>query len=273
MKDSAYVSAMEETMIETGALTDVGNVRNLNEDSVAVVHSDIPGKSCKGTILVLADGLGGYKAGEVASTMVTSMLPELYLAGSGKDYVSDFVNAVRFCNTIVHDASNKSEEQQGMGTTVVAAVLVDHYVVFVNVGDSRGYLLRDGAVVHRTRDHSLKDASMDVPEANKRNRFAHVLTRAIGPKPTVLIDVTAHRLSKGDVVLLCSDGLTDCIGNEEMKNIALNHSPADAARKLVAMAKEQGGEDNISVIIARVQEVAESGGREDVFGVEKYLVP
>ena len=97
-------------MIETGALTDVGNVRALNEDSVAVVRSDEPGKSSKGTILVLADGLGGYKAGEVASNMVTSILPELYLAATGRDYVSELVNAVGSCNTIVHDASNVSEE-------------------------------------------------------------------------------------------------------------------------------------------------------------------
>lgn len=265
--------ATREAMIEIGALTDVGNVRALNEDSVAVVHSDDPDKSRKGSILVLGDGLGGYKAGEVASNMVTSMLPELYLAGPGNDYVSDLVNAVKSCNTILYDASNISEEQQGMGTTVVAAVLVDHYVIFVNVGDSRGYLVRDGAVVHRTRDHSLKDASMDVPEANKRNRFAHVLTRALGPKPTVLIDATAHRLAKGDVILLCSDGLTDCVGNEEMKNIALNHSPADAAGMLVALAKDQGGEDNISVIIARVHDIAASNGTDSVPGIERYLVP
>ena len=266
------VSLLERTSVETAGLTDVGNVRTLNEDSIAVVHSDETIKSSKGTILVLADGLGGYNAGEVASNIVATKLPELYLAGSAKDYVSDFVNAVRSCNTIVHEAS-VSEELQGMGTTLVAAVLVYQFAVFVNVGDSRGYLFRDGSVIHRTKDHSLKDASMDVPGVNVRNRFSHVLTRAIGPKPTVLIDVTAHRIATGDVILLCSDGLTDCVGDDEIKDIVLNHSPADASRMLVSRAKEQGGEDNISVVIARVDGIPAVNSKEDTLGFEKYLVP
>ncbi len=252
------ISTMDQTTIESVEVTDVGNVRSLNEDSIAIVSADESVRGEKGTVMVLADGLGGCSAGEVASTLVTTKLPELYYEGQGKDYVSDLTQAVSACNTLVHKASLVCSALQGMGTTLVAAVIVNQYVIFVNVGDSRGYLFRDGSVIHRTKDHSLKDASFDNPVLGSRNRFSHVLTRAIGPKPTILIDVTTQEIAKGDTILLCSDGLTDCVSDDEIKKVISAYQCAEAGQMLVNLAKEKGGEDNISVVLATVTEIAPS---------------
>lgn len=267
------VSLVEERMIETAATTDVGTVRTLNEDSIAVAVSDDPLKRDKGTMLLVADGLGGYSAGEVASSLVATRLPQLYFEGSREDYVCDLVDAVHACNRMVHEASEMSAELQGMGTTLVAAIIIDEYVAFVNVGDSRGYLFREGSVIHRTKDHSLKDASLDVPGFGARNRFSHVLTRAIGPKPNVLIDITTHHVAIGDIVLLCSDGLSDCVTDDEMKDLLFNYPCAEAVQMLVDLAKQRGGEDNISVVVANIVDVP-SNKVADVHlsGFCKYLV-
>ncbi len=238
--------------IETAALTDAGVVGSHNEDSVAVVSPANDTKKEKGTLLVVADGLGGYNAGEVASALVTSKLPELYLGGPGEDQARDLVTALETCNAIVHDAGKQSPNLQGMGSTVVAALVVDQAVVFANVGDSRGYLLRGAEVIHRTTDHSLRNSMIDVPAFGARNRLAHVLTRAIGPRPSVTIDVTAHRIRPGDTVLLCSDGLSDCVDEEDIISVVSSHSCADASAKLVSLAKQRGGKDDISVVLAKM---------------------
>jgi PPM family protein phosphatase len=267
------IPLVEQRAIETAACTDVGNVRTLNEDSIAVVASDEPIKRDKGTMLVVADGLGGNNAGEVASRLVATKLPELYFTGCEQDYASDLVNAVQVCNRMVNEASEMSAELQGMGTTLVAAVIIGQYVLFVNVGDSRGYLLRETSVIHRTKDHSLKDASLDVPGFSARNRFSHVLTRAIGPKPNILIDITAHEILRGDIVLLCSDGLTNCVTDEEMKDVLFHYPCADSAQMLVDLAKERGGEDNISVAVANIVDFCPR--RVDsahLSGFSKYLI-
>ncbi|MEK9136280.1 MAG: protein phosphatase 2C domain-containing protein, partial [Bacteroidota bacterium] len=205
--------------MEASPLTDVGNVRTLNEDSVAVVCQNDCGGTDKGTLLILADGLGGYNAGEVASGLVTTKVPELYFDGHGEDYLSDLTSAITSCNEMVYEASRLSEELRGMGSTLVTALVVNQFAVFANVGDSRGYIFRDGSVYHRTKDHSLKDATLDVPGFAGRSRFSHVLTRAVGPKPTVLIDVTTHRIAAGDIVVLCSDGLSDYVADDELGEI------------------------------------------------------
>lgn len=246
-----------KTEIEVSGVTDVGTKRALNEDSIAIVRPEDAELEGKGAILVLADGLGGYNAGEVASSLVTSKLPELYYAISEKDRVSDIVAAVRACNSVVHETSLIAEELHGMGTTLVAAVIVYQYAIFANVGDSRGYLFRDGLIIHRTKDHSLRDASFDLPQFNPRHRFSHVLTRAIGPKADVSIDVTTHRVIPGDTILLCSDGLTDCVTDEEIEDVIFNHPVANASQLLVDLAKERNGADNISTIVANVSKVSE----------------
>lgn len=251
MKEQRHLSLLDRTMVETAALSDAGNVRTLNEDSIAVVLDEASATDFRQTILVLADGLGGYDGGKVASDLVTARLPGLFRAGSAGNALSDLIGAVRGCNTAVRDAGI-AENLQGMGTTVVAAVVIDHEVIFANVGDSRGYLFRNGSVIHRTPDHSLRVEVPAIPGVMGRNRFSHVLTRALGPQPTVDIDATAHRIAGNDVILLCSDGLTDCVDDNEIGDILLNHSAVDAARLLVSTSKERGGSDNISVIVARV---------------------
>jgi protein phosphatase len=264
---------MEQTTIESAAVTDIGLERSLNEDSIAVVKPQEPGEIEKGSVLVVADGLGGYNAGEVASSLVTNCLPRYYYKESQGDCAASLVHAVTTCNKMVHDASLMSPDLQGMGTTVVAVVILNQYVIFVNVGDSRGYLLREGSIIHRTKDHSLKDATVDVPGISTNNRFSHVLTRAIGPKPNILIDITAHRVAEGDVILLCSDGLSDHVSDEEMKEIVFNYECNEAARMLIDLAKESGGDDNISVIVANVHNVCIADSSNPyLVGLHRYLV-
>ncbi len=273
MKQTLHDPFSDQSSVQIATHTDIGNVRTLNEDSIAVVPSTDPAQSRMGTMLIVADGLGGYNAGDVASKLVTTALPELYRSGTGKDYVSDLINAVHACNGVVRNAADMSERMRGMGTTVVAAVLVGQYVIFAHVGDSRGYLFRRGELVHRTTDHSLRNVATGLVGGDVPDRFSHVLTRAIGPTPDLLVDVTAHRLEKDDVVLLCSDGLTNCVGDDVLRTIVLEYSPADAARLLVNMANDEGGEDNISVIVARIENLPARDSDEALLGVQPYLVP
>jgi protein phosphatase len=264
---------MKYTVVESAALTDTGLHRSLNEDSIAVVTPDDPSQQERGALLVVADGLGGYNAGEVASALVANCLPKIYFEDLKRDCVAGLLHAVEACNKMVNEASLMSKELRGMGTTVVAAVVVNQFALFANVGDSRGYLFRDGSIIHRTKDHSLKDASVDVPGFASTSRFSHVLTRALGPKPDIVIDVTAHRIAKGDRLLLCSDGLSDYLDDDELKAVVCNHSVEDAAAMLINLAKERGGEDNISAIVAHVRKVSSTdSSNSHLAGVQRFLV-
>ena len=265
---------LNQTQVETSAATDIGLRRTLNEDSMAITQSPEPELRDKGVVLVLADGLGGYNAGEVASNLVTSKLPEFYFAGSKGDCASDLAEAVKACNSVVHETSLISKELQGMGSTVVAAVIVNRYVIFANIGDSRGYLFRNRVTLHRTRDHSLNDAGMDVHGLGLRSRLSHVLTRAIGPKPEVLVDLTTHGIATGDIILLCSDGLTDCVTEEEIKHIVYTNPLMTASQYLVDLAKERKSTDNISVVLAAVTAVSVGELDDDAHRARsiKYLV-
>jgi serine/threonine protein phosphatase PrpC len=243
------------TILKSVALTDAGRVRSLNEDSVAVVSPDGNPFPEKGTLLVLADGLGGYNAGEVASRMVISELPRLYFNAPGSDYVKDLEHAVAEINRVVHKASQESKHWRGMCSTLVTCLVVNESAIFLNVGDSRGYLFREESLVFRTEDHALERPTFGVRERGGWNTFSHVLTRAIGVQPDVTRDVTIHGIAPGDTILLCSDGLSDVITDEEIMVVLTDRNISDAAERLVMMAKEKKSDDNISVIISRVVDV------------------
>ena len=249
--------------IEVANVSDVGCKRPHNEDSTAT--NEALG------VLVLADGMGGYKAGEVASAIaVTGIYSDIESGlektkpggidqASGLDKHSVLIrNAVNRANSSIYNTAQADEQCKGMGTTVVTAITYEDKISIAHVGDSRLYRLRDNDFKQVTKDHSLVQELIDrglfSPEEAEQNAPKNLVTRALGIDAKVEIDVIEDELAIGDIYLLCSDGLTDMVKDEEIHLTLGKYSGnlALAADKLVEIANKYGGKDNISVILARV---------------------
>lgn len=234
--------------------SDVGRQRQGNEDSYFV----------RSPLFVVADGMGGAQAGEVASDMaVRSFEPDL--PRSDPDRV--LVEIVRDANRRIHERSRSDRRRAGMGTTLTAAYLSERdEVVVAHVGDSRCYLLRGGDLVRLTRDHSLVGELVARGKLTEEQAESHpqrsVITRALGPEPDVEVDVDVFAARAADVFLVCSDGLTSMVGEAQVKAILDRPEPLEQrGRELIAAANQAGGRDNITVILFRVEAV-ESGDRD-----------
>ncbi len=244
-----------QSLLETVAVCEAGPVREHNEDSLAIVDTSVHGNSEKGTMLVIADGMGGLDAGEVASSIVTQELPNLYLNSKISNCVESLIQAVSDVNKNVYDAASQLPSRRGMGTTVVASVVVNECFITVNVGDSRAYLLRNGELRQVSKDHSLKKNYFGMFENKYQDNLSHVLTQAIGPHPSVTPHVNITKVHKHDVLLLCSDGLTSVLTDDEIKNVLVTTPFQEAAEKLFELVLERKGDDNVSVIVSKVMEV------------------
>ncbi len=238
--------------------TDTGRSRSNNEDSVAVEPNT--------GLVILADGMGGYNAGEVASSMATSQIVdgmERWLsqaAASASD--GEVRRAMTLCvdaaNRAIHDAANTDARQAGMGTTLVMGVFRASRLLLGHVGDSRAYRLRDGTLRQITRDHSLLqeqiDAGLISPEQAASAANKNLVTRAVGVEPEVQLELHGHDLVSGDIYMFCSDGLTDMVSDAEMEKMMRSaESLGSCATALVEAANEAGGKDNISVILVRAR--------------------
>jgi PPM family protein phosphatase len=249
--------------LEVVNVSDVGCIRPHNEDSTAT--NEALG------ILVLADGMGGYKAGEVASAIAVTGIYTDIKSGlknskhkgmdktSGLDKHSVLVHdAVKRANSSIYNTAQADEQCRGMGTTVVTAVTYQDSISIAHVGDSRLYRIRGDDFKQITKDHSLVQELIDrglfSPEEAANNAPKNLVTRALGIDAKVEIDVIEDKLASGDIYLLCSDGLTDMVKDEEIHLTLSKYSAnlAHAANELVEIAKKYGGKDNISVILARV---------------------
>lgn len=230
------------------AVTDTGNVRPHNEDAWY----------SSGTMFAVADGMGGHSAGEVASAIAVRCIKEADGAPlSGAEAVAELVRTI---NTEIHDEANRDSAHRGMGTTLALAALVAGEVpafVVANVGDSRTYLLRDGALRQLSVDHSyvqeLVDEGAITPDQARRHPLRNIVTRALGIDASVNVDTWTVPAVEGDRLLLCSDGLVDEVDDDEI--LALlggSADPGDAATSLVAAAKLAGGKDNITVVVVDV---------------------
>ena len=248
--------------LEIVVKTDPGMVRSHNEDSVF-------GNPHRG-LVILADGMGGYNAGEVASGMATTVLStELDTAFATRS--PDDVNpdgtpyshaAVREqvsrTNSAIYNAAESQPQYAGMGTTLVLALFHDDRVTAAHIGDSRLYRLRDGALEQLTRDHSLLqeqiDAGMISAEEARHSQNKNLVTRALGVDPEVETEIHDHEVRVGDIYLLCSDGLNDMVEDEEtaLTLQALGANLELAATQLIQMANDNGGRDNVSVILVKV---------------------
>lgn len=249
--------------LEFVALTDVGRKREYNEDSIGA-------DSAHGLTLV-ADGMGGHNAGEVASGIAINViyeqlraaLPELNAdtvdADTGFSAESMLVkNAIELANSAIMQISLSRTEYSGMGTTIVMGLFYDNRITIAHVGDSRMYRLRGKRFEQITRDHSLIQELVDqgfynsmeeAEEAGNKN----IITQALGLEDTVDVDISEEMVRANDIYLLCSDGLTDMVSDEDI-HLTLNKFSADlslAAEKLTEMANENGGKDNISIALAR----------------------
>ncbi|GIZ53209.1 Stp1/IreP family PP2C-type Ser/Thr phosphatase [Noviherbaspirillum aridicola] len=239
--------------LEFASRTDPGLVRAQNEDALAY--------SPDYAYAILADGMGGYNAGEIASGMaVAVMVDELdeQLARDDADASQALASAVRLANEEVFCAAQSRPDYRGMGTTLVAAVFRPGRVTVAHVGDSRLYRLRRQSLVRLTSDHSVVQeqikAGMLDEQAAAASPERHLLTRALGVEPQVEVDVHEHGVQPDDLYLLCSDGLTDMLADAEIAALLAAHgaTPDPACERLVEAANERGGLDNISVLLVRI---------------------
>ena len=243
------------------AATDQGLRREHNEDSFSTWVSDSPAeRERSGALLVVADGMGGSKAGEVASRLAADTLVAAYRSGPGDDPLARLAGALVTTNITVHHASLAKPELQGMGTTCTAAVLRGADLHFAHVGDSRAYLVHEGAIRQLTRDHSLVAQLVAdrhiTPEQARVDPRRNVVTRSVGVGAAVEVDAfSVHSgFHSGDTLMLCTDGLHGVVSDAELLRLAAQADLAKACDELVALARERGGPDNITVILARLME-------------------
>lgn len=266
MNDASQGGAL---CLEVGWKTDVGRVRQNNEDSVAAL-ADLKA-------FVISDGMGGEAHGEVASALAVETIvgrirgprpaavpvvdPNATAAVSQTPgflpATQELSGAVHAANRKIFEAAQHNPSQHGMGATVVTAWVNGHDMSLVNVGDSRAYLFREGVLEQLTEDHTLVAEQLRrgiiTPEQAKRSRVQNVLMRALGVREEVEPDLFEEELLAEDVVLLCTDGLTRMVGDDAIAGVLREREGAQtAADRLVSLALEHGGEDNVTVIVLRV---------------------
>jgi PPM family protein phosphatase len=246
--------------------TDTGCVREINEDCGRFVRpSDERVLKERGVLLVVADGMGGHSAGEVASGMAGELVPRLYFDSGGEPYAA-LRGAVEEANRRIHTASLEDESKRGMGTTCTALVLLEGQAFAAHVGDSRLYMLRGGKVYLLTEDHSavmeMVKLGLITMEQARHHEDKNVILRALGTSPEVevtMLEPFSVRL--GDQYLLCSDGLYDLVPDDEIeRELSAAEDIHAAGERLITLAKARGGHDNITVGIAAV--VAANGAGE-----------
>jgi serine/threonine protein phosphatase PrpC len=235
--------------------TDVGVVRSGNEDSFLL--------NCAGGLFIVADGMGGHAAGEVASEMAVQIVStELgSLRGlSDAEAASRMRSAIRKANAAIFDRTLAEHDKRGMGTTATVMVLFSRRYLIGQVGDSRAYLLREGDLLQLTKDHSYVqeqvDAGLLTPEQARTHPYSNVITRCVGANEDVAPDIYFGNLERGDVVLLASDGLTGMLEDQQLATImSAEENPETCVNKMIADANRRGGLDNITAIVIRVDDV------------------
>jgi PPM family protein phosphatase len=247
-------------------MTDVGLQRDHNEDSYAVL--------AEYDLFIVADGMGGHRAGDVASRLATESIADFFRSTSREDATWPFhfdtslseeenrlVAGIRVANRQIFERSIRSRDCAGMGTTVVGALFSKKKTrIYVgHVGDSRAYRVRKGSINQLTRDHSLfNDYIMAMPELTEEQRAElprNVITRALGMQDSVVVDLISDEPQPGDVYLLCSDGLSGMLTDDQILDIvSASEDAPEVCRRLIAKANENGGEDNITALVIRIDD-------------------
>lgn len=250
----------------TAGLTDVGLQREVNEDNFCIEPEH--------QLFVVADGMGGHRAGHVASRMAATLVASFFEASRSDESTWPFtfdptlstdenrlVGGIKFANRQIFETSVKNSDVRGMGTTVVGVLYspTQGKLFIAHVGDSRAYRLRDGEIVQLTRDHSLLNDYLalmpDLPAAQRQELPRNVITRALGMQDTVQVDLLPESPQHGDRYVLCTDGLTGMLSDAEIRDIVVEQGEnlEAAVKSLVLHANEKGGEDNITVVLVKVE--------------------
>ncbi len=238
-------------MVQAFSITDIGKRRKINQDYVFVSVSPI---GVLPNLFIVADGMGGHNAGDYASKYTVEKIEE-QVRESGLTEPADMLGcAIREANAYIRSMAREDEHLSGMGTTVVASTLSDGLLQVANVGDSRLYILNQNEIRQITRDHSLVEEMVRMGGIDRMTARSHpdknIITRAIGALDTVEVDFFRETLHPGDIVLLCSDGLTNMLEDEEIHRIVVGAaSLSEKGKRLVGAANDNGGKDNIAVIL------------------------
>ena len=267
-------SSAPDLYLDVALVSDVGCVRTNNEDSGVIVNRSGSRKlEGEGMLVVVADGMGGHAAGEVASQMAVELIPRVYFE-AGRPGAAALVQSIEASNRAIFERASSASECAGMGTTVVTLVLQDEKAWVAHVGDSRLYRLRGDEIEAVTQDHSLVRQLVERGILSEQEAEGHpdsnVILRALGTQPSVEVEAPANPmpLRVGDQFVLCSDGLTDLVSAREIQQ-QLGGAPAfEASQALVDLAKSRGGHDNVTVAVVRIhahgdeprQEVPETRG-------------
>ncbi len=262
-------------VVESAGLTDVGQKRKGNEDSL-YVDDDL-------LLYVVADGMGGHQAGEVASQLVVSTIKDYFRRWTDGEDVEPplesetglseeagrLLSSIHLANKGVHNVSETKQNLKGMGSTVSVVMFADDTIIAANVGDSPIFLIHDGEIETISVPHTVmaEQASMN-PEAamHMGEEFRHMLTRAMGIESEVETSVSEIQCFPGDILVISSDGLTDKVSPEEILEVVSANKPEKSCRMLVDMANERGGDDNITVVVVGVKAVKRNeGGLMGVF--------
>ena len=243
--------------MQSWGLTDPGCVRKQNQDAFRIEQLD------RNTLLcVVCDGMGGAKSGNVASTLAVEVFAEeirrTWKRGMESDLIDQMLrSAVKLANFTVFDQAAQFEEFSGMGTTLVAALIRDNKATLVNVGDSRVYGINRNGIHQLTKDHSLVQMMVDrgdlTPEVAKSYPGKNLITRAIGTEPMVMCDIYHREVSKGDYLLLCSDGLSNVMDDQEILfEVVHGVNKQHCCQRLLSIAKNRGAPDNVTSVLVLV---------------------
>ena len=237
--------------MKTFSITDVGMVRQVNQDYVYMTDNPLGPLP---NLFVVADGMGGHQAGDYASKYTVEVLKRELENTSEQDVERALVSAIKTANREIIKKASEDPHLKGMGTTVVLATIVNQMMYFANVGDSRLYVINQEDITQITRDHSLVEEMVRLGEVRKEDAKDHpdknIITRAVGVLPEVTADFFEISLKPGDEILMCSDGLTNMIEDDEIRHIVLGQRDiVEKAEKLIETANRNGGKDNITVVL------------------------
>lgn len=252
----------KQLQLDVAPLTDVGRKRPHNEDNMAyVIPKDPQVVAKKGALFIVADGMGGHAAGEVASEIAVDTISKVYYQDDSDSVAVSLARAIKHANTLIHQRSAENMLRSGMGTTCVATVIRGYMAYTANVGDSRAYIIRDGQVKQVTQDHSWVAeqvrAGLLTEDQARSHSQRNVITRCLGTQADVEIDVFSEVLEEANTVVLCTDGLSGLLSDGELRTIVEQYIPQESVYHLVERANEHGGPDNITAIVVRVLEVGE----------------
>ncbi len=258
-------------MLKTFSITNIGRKRKLNQDFVYTSEQPV---GTLPNLFVVADGMGGHNAGDYASKITVETMVERAAESGGENPEEILGEAIIAANALVWETAGRLPEMEGMGTTVVAAVCAEGRLHVANVGDSRLYVANGKEIRQITRDHSWVEEMVrrgGIERAEARNHpDKNIITRAVGAEDTVKVDFFTVDLREGDLILMCTDGLTNMLEDEEIRMILDGaRDVVEGAQELVRAANEHGGRDNISVILIEPQDDETAGGSGNIHYINR----